>query len=85
MATAAYGTELAPQVQHLREIRDRAVERSEAGSYAVHVLSAVYYSFSPAAADALRGHPALSVAADALLIEPIALALSAGGHADPPL
>lgn len=85
VATAAYGTELAPQVQHLREIRDRAVERSEAGSYAVHVLSAAYYSFSPAAADALRGHPALSAAADALLIEPVVTALSLGGHAEPPL
>lgn len=85
VATAAYGTELAPQVQHLREIRDRAVERSDAGSYAVHVLSAAYYSFSPAAADALRGHPALSAAADALLIEPVVMALSLGGHAEPPL
>ena len=85
VATAAYGTELAPQVQHLREIRDRAVERSGAGSHAVHVLSAAYYSFSPAAADALRGHPALSAAADALLIEPVVTALSLGGRADPSL
>ena len=85
VATAAYGTELAPQVQHLREMRDRAVERSAAGSYAVHMLSAAYYSLSPAAADALRGHPVLSAAADALLIEPIVTALSLGGRADPSL
>lgn len=85
VATAAYGTELAPQVQHLREMRDRAIERSAAGSYAVHMLSAAYYSLSPAAADALRGHPALSAAADALLIEPIVTALSLGGSGDPSL
>ena len=79
VATAAYGTELAPQVQHLREIRDRAVERSAAASLAVDVLSTAYYSFSPAAADVLRGHPDLSAAVAALALDPLARAMHAAG------
>ena len=84
VATAAYGTELAPQVQHLREMRDRAVERSAAASLAVDILSSAYYSFSPAAADALRGNPELSAAAAALALDPLVRAMHAAGLAAGP-
>ena len=60
VATAAYGTELAPQVQLLREARDGALARTAAGSAAVAAFNAAYYSFSPAAADAIRDHPAMA-------------------------
>ena len=65
IATAAYGTELAPQVQLLREARDGALARTDAGPALVAAFNAAYYSFSPAAADAVRGHP---LAADAVRI-----------------
>ena len=62
IATAAYGTELAPQVQLLREARDGALAQTAAGSAFLGAFNAAYYAFSPAAADAIRDHP---VAADA--------------------
>ena len=63
IATAAYGTELAPQVQLLREARDGALAQTAAGSAFLGAFNAAYYAFSPAAADAVRDHPA---AADAV-------------------
>ncbi len=81
IATAAYGTEMAPQVQLLREVRDGALARTAAGSAAVGTLSAAYYAFSPAAADAVRDHP---VAADAVraYIAPLLSILSIASLAD---
>ena len=63
IATAAYGTELAPQVQLLREARDGALAQTAAGSAFLGAFNTAYYAFSPAAADAIRDHPA---AADAV-------------------
>ncbi len=58
IATAAYGTELAPQVQALREIRDGALLSTGSGSSFVAGFNTVYYSFSPAVADLERQNPA---------------------------
>ena len=63
VATAAYGTELAPQVQLLREVRDGALAQTAAGSAFLGAFNAAYYAFSPAAADAIRDHPAAADAA----------------------
>ena len=51
IATAAFGSELAPQVQFLREIRDNTVLQTESGSAFMTVFNQFYYSFSPAIAD----------------------------------
>ena len=57
IATAAYGSELAPQVQQLREIRDNTVLSTKSGAAFMAVFNQVYYSFSPAIADLEREHP----------------------------
>ena len=51
IATASYGSELAPQVQLLREIRDNAVLQTESGSIFMTGFNQFYYSFSPTIAD----------------------------------
>ena len=58
IATAAYGSEMAPQVQMLREIRDGRLAQTQAGSSFVEGFNAVYYSFSPHVADYERENPA---------------------------
>ena len=57
IATAAFGSELAPQVQLLREIRDNAVLQTESGSTFMTGFNQFYYSFSPAVADYERENP----------------------------
>ena len=51
IATAAYGSELAPQVQLLREIRDNQLMNTESGLAFVNTFNDVYYSLSPIIAD----------------------------------
>ncbi len=51
IATAAFGSELAPQVQILREIRDNTILQTESGSTFMSGFSHFYYSFSPTIAD----------------------------------
>ena len=62
IATATFGSELAPQVQLLREIRDNAVLQTELGTSFMTVFNQFYYSFSPAIADYERENPALKEA-----------------------
>ena len=62
IATAAYGTEMAGQVQLLREVRDGAVMGTPAGASFIESFNAVYYAFSPAVADLERQSPALKEA-----------------------
>ena len=57
IATAAYGSELAPQVQLLREIRDNQLMNTESGSAFMATFNDVYYSFSPIIADYERENP----------------------------
>ena len=57
IATAAYGSEMAPQVQMLREIRDNQLMNTESGSAFMGAFNNVYYSFSPAIADMERENP----------------------------
>ena len=51
IATAAYGSELAPQVQQLRHVRDTILQTSDAGSSFMTSFNTVYYAFSPTVAD----------------------------------
>jgi branched-chain amino acid transport system substrate-binding protein len=54
IATAAYGSELAPQVQFLREIRNDSLLSTAAGTSFMAGFNQFYYSFSPAVADLER-------------------------------
>jgi hypothetical protein len=51
IATATYGSELAPQVQLLREIRDNVVLDTNSGTSFMSAFNTFYYSFSPTIAD----------------------------------
>jgi hypothetical protein len=62
IATAAFGSELAPQVQFLREIRDNTVLQTESGTSFMAGFNQFYYSFSPAVADYERENPAFKEA-----------------------
>ena len=57
IATAAYGSEMAPQVQFLREIRDGKVMATESGASFMAGFNQFYYSFSPYIADYERANP----------------------------
>jgi hypothetical protein len=51
IATASFDSELAPQVQLLREIRDNTILQTKFGSTFMTGFNQFYYSFSPAIAD----------------------------------
>ena len=57
IATATYGSELAPQVQLLREIRDNSLLQTESGSAFMGTFNDIYYTFSPTIADYERESP----------------------------
>ena len=57
IATATFGSELAPQVQQLREIRDNTILSTESGTVFMSGFNQFYYSFSPIIADLERENP----------------------------
>jgi len=57
ISTATYGSELASQVQMLREIRDNSLLESESGTAFMSGFNSIYYSFSPTIADLERQSP----------------------------
>ena len=57
IATATYGSELAPQVQQLRELRDNTLLKTESGKSFMTSFNKFYYSFSPTIADFERENP----------------------------
>ena len=57
IATAAFGSEMAPQVQFLRELRDNTVMSTESGTTFMTGFNQFYYSFSPYVADYERENP----------------------------
>ena len=67
IATAAYGTELAPQVQFLREIRDNTVMSTASGASFMTGFNQLYYSFSPTIADMERENPMFQEAVRAFI------------------
>jgi len=62
IATATFGSEMAPQVQFLREIRDNTVLQTESGTNFMTGFNQFYYSFSPTIADYERENPAFKEA-----------------------
>ena len=57
IATATYGSELAPQVQQLRELRDNTILTTQSGTAFMTGFNQLYYSFSPTIADLEREQP----------------------------
>ncbi|HSA98245.1 MAG TPA: CFI-box-CTERM domain-containing protein [Candidatus Nitrosotenuis sp.] len=62
IATAAFGSELAPQVQLLREVRDNVLFSTSSGTSFMGGFNTLYYSFSPTVADWERQNPAFKEA-----------------------
>ena len=75
IATAAYGSEMAPQVQLLRELRDNQLLQTESGTQFMTMFNDVYYSFSPTIADYERENPLFKEAVK-LAITPMISTLS---------
>jgi peptide/nickel transport system substrate-binding protein len=57
IATAAFGSELTPQVQYLRNFRDNYILSTASGSAFMNTFNSIYYSFSPQVADYERDQP----------------------------
>jgi peptide/nickel transport system substrate-binding protein len=67
IATAAFGSELTPQVQYLRNFRDNYILSTASGSAFMNTFNSVYYSFSPQVADYEREQPWLQTTVKAVL------------------
>ena len=81
IATAAFGSELAPQVQLLREIRDGIVLQTKSGSIFMTGFNQFYYSFSPAVADYERENTTFKEAVK-LTLTPLLTSLTLLQYAD---
>jgi len=75
IATATFGSEMAPQVQQLRELRDNSLLSTQTGTTFMAGFNQLYYSFSPTIADLERQHPAFKEAVK-LAITPMISSLS---------
>ena len=81
IATATYGTELAPQVQQLRELRDGTLLQTNSGISFMTGFNQFYYSFSPTIADWERQNPVFREAVK-LAITPLITSLSIMNYVD---
>jgi len=79
IATATFGSELAPQVQQLRELRDNSLLQTESGNTFMTGFNMFYYSFSPTIADLERENPIFKEAVK-LTITPLLTSLSILNH-----
>jgi peptidyl-prolyl cis-trans isomerase B (cyclophilin B) len=81
IATAAFGSEMAPQVQFLRELRDNTVLQTESGTSFMAGFNQFYYSFSPYIADYERENPAFKETVK-LTLTPLLTSLTLLQYAD---
>ena len=81
IASATYGTELAPQVQQLRELRDNHLLQTEVGTSFINSFNDFYYSFSPIIADYERENPIFKEAVK-IAITPMISSLSILNYVD---
>ena len=75
IATSTYGSEMSPQVQQLRELRDNQLLNTESGTAFMGTFNDIYYSFSPTIADMERESPMFKEAVK-LTITPMISSLS---------
>jgi len=76
IATAAYGTPNAEQIDVLREFRDSVLLESTAGS----VFVSLYYQLSPPVADFIAGNEPLRTMVREFLIDPMVWVVEATGN-----
>jgi len=81
IATATFGSELAPQVQQLRELRDNILLQTDSGTTYMSGFNQFYYSFSPIIADWERENPMFKEAVK-LGITPLIMSLSILNYVD---
>jgi len=81
IATATFGSELAPQVQMLREIRDNSLLQTQSGQSFMKSFNSFYYSFSPTIADYERQNPVFKEAVK-VTITPLLASLSLLNYVD---
>jgi hypothetical protein len=81
IATATYGSEMATQVQQLRELRDNTLLQTESGKSFMSIFNNIYYSFSPYIADYERENPVFKEVVK-LVITPMISSLSILNYVD---
>ncbi len=81
IATAVFDSELAPQVQYLRELRDDKLLQTKSGSDFMTTFNNFYYLFSPQVADMEREHPLFKETVK-IAITPLLLTLSLLNNVD---
>ena len=81
IATASFGSELSPQVQLLREIRDNTILQTKSGSAFMMGFNQLYYSFSPTIADYERENPTFKEAVK-ITLTPLLTSLTLLQYAD---
>jgi hypothetical protein len=79
IATAAYGSEMTPQIQQLRELRDNTILNTKSGIAFMTTFNQFYYSFSPAIADYEREQPVFKEAVK-ITLTPMLTSLSILNH-----
>ena len=81
IATATFGSEMAPQVQQLRELRDNTILSTESGTAFMSGFNQIYYSFSPMISDLERESPVFKEAVK-LTLTPMLSSLSLLNYVD---
>ena len=81
IATATFDSELSPQVQKLREIRDSKLLQTQSGGVFMESFNSFYYSFSPYIADYERENPLFKEMVK-VAITPMITSLSILNHVD---
>lgn len=71
IATAAYGSPIAPQVNFLRFVRDRVLKKTKFGSLFVDAYEWIYYKFSPQVAVVMEQHRRFKTFMKWILVNPI--------------
>jgi len=79
IATATFGSELSPQVQQLRELRDNTILNTKSGMAFMTAFNQFYYSFSPTVADFEREQPVFKEAVK-IALTPMLTSLSILNH-----
>ena len=81
IATATYGSEMATEVQQLRELRDNQLLNTESGTAFMGAFNDIYYTFSPIVADYERENPLFKEAVK-IAITPMLSSLSLMDNAE---
>jgi len=68
IATAAYGSAMAPDVVYMRHVRDNLIGSTPTGRVLVDAFSAFYYSWSPPLAERIAGSGLLRAVFRVLLL-----------------